>query len=227
MTQRLSGVAVDLCGDARAALARRPRRARRRQVAAAVALERCGVDRRRHLRDPEEHRGRADPRPAPLVRRGTRALHRPGPELPRRGTVPALVLRPARTRARAVDEWRAGTAPFPSVRVDVHTIIDLVAGALGVNVDHFCLVVDPVDLDAVARSGRFDVVGDGPVHGLFGARGNATSLYVRRPGRQHRRAARLRLTPSGDPRARRLTGVAGQRQRKRRISRSLRGVYGG
>ena len=66
MTQRLSGVAVDLCGDA-APLGAAPRRARRRQVAAAVALERCGVDRRRHLRDPEEHRGRADPRPAPLV----------------------------------------------------------------------------------------------------------------------------------------------------------------
>ena len=68
------------------------------------------------------------------------------------------------------------------MRVDAHTIIDLVAAARsGVNVDHFCLVVDPVDLDAVARSGRFDVVGDGPVHGLFGARGNATSLYVRDP----------------------------------------------
>ena len=81
-----------------------------------------------------------------------------------------------------VDEWRAGTAPFPSVRVDAHTIIDLVAAVRsGVNVDHFCLVVDPVDLDAVARSGRFDLVGDGPVRGLFGARGHATSLYVRDP----------------------------------------------
>jgi len=81
-----------------------------------------------------------------------------------------------------VDEWRDATAPFPSVRVDAHTIIDLVPAARsGVNVDHLCLVVDPVDLRAVATSGRFDVVGDGPINGLFGARGYATSLYVRDP----------------------------------------------
>jgi len=80
------------------------------------------------------------------------------------------------------DEWRAGTAPFPSVRIDPHTIIDLLAAPRsGVNVDHLCVVVDPVDLDAVAASGRFDLVGDGPIRGLFGARGNATSLYVRDP----------------------------------------------
>jgi len=80
------------------------------------------------------------------------------------------------------DEWRAGTAPFPSVRIDPHTIIDLLAAPRsGVNVDHLCVVVDPVDLDAVAASGRFDLVGDGPIRGLFGARGDATSLYVRDP----------------------------------------------
>ncbi|HEY6317179.1 MAG TPA: VOC family protein [Acidimicrobiia bacterium] len=81
-----------------------------------------------------------------------------------------------------VDEWRAGTAPFPSVRIDPHTIIDLLAAPRsGVNVDHLCVVVDPVDLDAVAASGHFDLVGDGPINGLFGARGYATSLYVRDP----------------------------------------------
>lgn len=81
-----------------------------------------------------------------------------------------------------VDEWRAGEAPFPSVRVDDHTIIDLVAGdRSGVNVDHVCLTVEPTDLGALAASGRFDVVGDGPVDGLFGARGQATGLYVRDP----------------------------------------------
>ena len=79
-------------------------------------------------------------------------------------------------------EWRAGDAPFPSVRVDDATIIDLLASArTGVNVDHLCLVVEPTDLDALARSGRFEVVGDGPIEGLFGARGLATSLYVRDP----------------------------------------------
>jgi len=81
-----------------------------------------------------------------------------------------------------VGDWRSGTSPFPSVRVNEATIIDLLPAARsGVNVDHLCLVVDPVDLDAVATSGRFDVVGDGPVRGLFGARGYATSLYVRDP----------------------------------------------
>jgi catechol 2,3-dioxygenase-like lactoylglutathione lyase family enzyme len=79
-------------------------------------------------------------------------------------------------------EWRAGDAPFPSVRVDAGTIIDLLAtDRTGVNVDHVCLVVEPTDLDALARSGRFEVVGDGPVEGLFGARGLARSLYIRDP----------------------------------------------
>lgn len=79
-------------------------------------------------------------------------------------------------------EWRAGDAPFPSVRVDDATIIDLLAAPrTGVNVDHVCLVVEPTDLDALAGSGRFEVIGDGPVEGLFGARGLATSLYIRDP----------------------------------------------
>ena len=81
-----------------------------------------------------------------------------------------------------VDEWRRGEAPFPSVRVDDHTIIDLVAGdRSGVNMDHVCLVVAPTDLAALARSGRFEVVGRGAVDGLFGAQGYATSLYVKDP----------------------------------------------
>jgi catechol 2,3-dioxygenase-like lactoylglutathione lyase family enzyme len=81
-----------------------------------------------------------------------------------------------------VDEWRRGEAPFPSVRVDQHTIIDLVAAPrLGTNMDHVCLVIEPTDLTALAGSGRFDVAGDGPVTGLFGAQGLATSLYVRDP----------------------------------------------
>ena len=84
-----------------------------------------------------------------------------------------------------VDEWRRGEAPFPSVRVDATTIIDLLAGEpTGTNVDHLCLVLAPgTDLDALAASGDFDAVGDGPVDGLFGARGYARSLYVRDPDR--------------------------------------------
>lgn len=79
-----------------------------------------------------------------------------------------------------VDAWRAGDAPFPSVRIDGTTIIDLLAGERsGINVDHVCLVVDPVDLAEVAASGRFDVV-SGP-NEVYGARGMGLGLYVRDP----------------------------------------------
>jgi catechol 2,3-dioxygenase-like lactoylglutathione lyase family enzyme len=83
-----------------------------------------------------------------------------------------------------VDEWRRGDAPFPSVRVDAGTVIDFVADErrstrAAENMDHFCLVVAPVDLDALRASGRFTVV-DGPAP-RWGAQGIATSLYVRDP----------------------------------------------
>src|SRR3954452_24181841 len=76
------------------------------------------------------------------------------------------------------EEWRAGRAPFPSVRVNEGTIIDVLAGRRssdGVNVDHLCLAVEPVDLADVVASGRFDVV-EGPVT-RCGARGEGTSIY--------------------------------------------------
>ncbi|GAC1534737.1 MAG: VOC family protein [Acidimicrobiales bacterium] len=80
-----------------------------------------------------------------------------------------------------VGAWRRGEVPFPSVRVDAMTIIDLVrtegTDAGPANMDHFCLVVEPCDFAAVGAG--FDVV-DGP--GLrFGAQGMATSLYVQDP----------------------------------------------
>ena len=79
-----------------------------------------------------------------------------------------------------VDEWRRGEILFPSVRVDAGTIIDLLAvPRTGENADHLCLVVEPLDLDALKASGRFEVV-DGPAT-RFGARGNGTSLYVKDP----------------------------------------------
>ena len=79
-----------------------------------------------------------------------------------------------------VDEWRAGKAPFPSVRVSPDTIIDLVQRDRGEsNVDHFCLVVEPLDWQQVVDAGGFTVV-DGPGR-RFGARGHAESLYVLDP----------------------------------------------
>ncbi|OKI67919.1 VOC family protein [Micromonospora sp. CB01531] len=79
-----------------------------------------------------------------------------------------------------VDRWRAGEVPFPSARVSPETIIDLVSGEpTGSNVDHICLVVEPVDWSAVLDSGAFTVL-TGPVP-RFGARGTGTSIYVRDP----------------------------------------------
>ena len=79
-----------------------------------------------------------------------------------------------------VDEWRRGEAPFPSVRIDAATIIDLLPGtADDGRLDHICIVCEPIDLGALVESGEFDVV-DGPVR-RFGARGDGTSLYVRDP----------------------------------------------
>ena len=90
--------------------------------------------------------------------------------------VDALGLEPVQ-----VDEWRSGSFPFPSVRVDEGTIIDLFPSPPGEqrNLDHFCLVIEPVDLDALKASGRFDVV-SGP-GARFGARGQGTSIYIKDP----------------------------------------------
>lgn len=86
-----------------------------------------------------------------------------------------------------VEEWRRGEAPFPSVRIDDGSIIDLVPIPAGEeppvaavrNVDHVCLVVAATDLEALAVSGAFDVVA-GPAR-LFGARGIGVGIYVRDP----------------------------------------------
>ncbi|MFF7330591.1 VOC family protein [Streptomyces sp. NPDC090306] len=79
-----------------------------------------------------------------------------------------------------VAEWREGAVPFPSVRVTPETVVDLVAGERdGSNVDHICLTVEPLDWDAFVAAGDFTVL-EGPVD-RFGARGTATSVYVRDP----------------------------------------------
>jgi len=82
-----------------------------------------------------------------------------------------------------VEQWRAGQVPFPSARVSPTTIIDLVARPRtepgGSNVDHFCLVVDPLDWQAVIDSGILTVL-EGPVS-RSGARGSAQSVYVQDP----------------------------------------------
>ncbi len=81
-----------------------------------------------------------------------------------------------------VEEWRCGEAPFPSVRVDAGTIIDLFAGesrAGPPNLDHFCLVMPADDWEEMVASGLVPIE-RGPST-VFGARGSGRSVYVRDP----------------------------------------------
>ncbi len=86
-----------------------------------------------------------------------------------------------------VDEWRRGEALFPSARIDSSTLIDLFPAGLAAesnevpgsvhNMHHLCLVIEPADLDALAAGFPDSKRADG----LYGARGIASSLYVRDP----------------------------------------------
>lgn len=79
-----------------------------------------------------------------------------------------------------VEQWRAGKVPFPSIRVSPTTIIDLLDRPRGTsNVDHICLVVEPLDWQQVIDADEFTVL-EGPVD-RFGARGDARSVYVQDP----------------------------------------------
>ena len=55
-----------------------------------------------------------------------------------------------------VDEWRAGQAFFPSLRVDASTIIDFVEGEPTErgHLDHLCFVVSEADLVTTGRTRR-------------------------------------------------------------------------
>lgn len=79
-----------------------------------------------------------------------------------------------------VEEWRHGEAPFPSVRVDAGTIIDLFAQDRGeANLDHFCLVMPAADWEEMVEAATIPVE-RGPVQ-VFGARGMGLSVYTRDP----------------------------------------------
>jgi catechol 2,3-dioxygenase-like lactoylglutathione lyase family enzyme len=82
-----------------------------------------------------------------------------------------------------VEAWRAGTVPFPSVRVSPDVVIDLIpaAGPVGErNMDHMCLVADAETVAAIdADRESFRVVA-GPVD-RWGAHGVASSIYILDP----------------------------------------------
>ncbi|VEN73879.1 putative dioxygenase [Candidatus Desulfarcum epimagneticum] len=100
-----------------------------------------------------------------------------------------LMLAPER-----LDEYRAGRAPFPSVRISADTIIDLFprkmwkqtapAGPGRENLDHFCLSMPRQEWEALLK--RLEAAGveieEGPAR-RWGALGMGTSVYFRDPER--------------------------------------------
>jgi catechol 2,3-dioxygenase-like lactoylglutathione lyase family enzyme len=92
-------------------------------------------------------------------------------------------------QAERVEAYRRGEVGFPSVRISEGTLIDLSlsrepveADAVARNLNHFCLVTEPVDLALLADEleGRGVTVKTRPVS-RWGARGQATSIYVLDP----------------------------------------------
>jgi catechol 2,3-dioxygenase-like lactoylglutathione lyase family enzyme len=79
-----------------------------------------------------------------------------------------------------VEEWRQGDVPFPSVRIDGGTIIDLFrAERDGENLNHLCLVLPRADWEEAVEQERLEVT-RGPAQ-LFGARGVGMAFYTRDP----------------------------------------------
>jgi catechol 2,3-dioxygenase-like lactoylglutathione lyase family enzyme len=92
-----------------------------------------------------------------------------------------------RLAAERVEAWRRGDVSFPSLRISDSTIIDLVAapgdgGGRKLNLAHFCVVVDDVDLIGAAQelTGAGVKIETGPAM-RSGARGEALSIYIRDP----------------------------------------------
>jgi|TARA_B110001454_G_scaffold190790_1_gene190158 catechol 2,3-dioxygenase-like lactoylglutathione lyase family enzyme len=82
-----------------------------------------------------------------------------------------------------VELWRDNQVPFPSVRLNPDTLIDLMEGvSAGSDLDHYCLVIEATDM--VALKARFEGVGvavqEGPAT-RWGAHGEGTSLYILDP----------------------------------------------
>jgi catechol 2,3-dioxygenase-like lactoylglutathione lyase family enzyme len=87
-----------------------------------------------------------------------------------------------------LEEFRSGKVGFPSVRIDEHTLIDLMKGGspasdgAGRNLNHFCLVSESTDLAELADGLKAQgvTVVTGPVS-RWGARGQAMSIYIQDP----------------------------------------------
>ena len=86
-----------------------------------------------------------------------------------------------------VEQWRAGEAPFPSVRVSADTLIDIVPmeeepdASTRQRLDHFCLTLEPTDLDAVVAALAAEGVTVTDRGRRFGALDWAQSIYFNGP----------------------------------------------
>lgn len=88
-----------------------------------------------------------------------------------------------------VEQWRSGEVRFPSVRINADTIIDLFASDQetiskeGVrNQDHYCMVIEPTDMEALKAG--FEALGVGIQAGpgkRWGSHGDGISLYIYDP----------------------------------------------
>ena len=90
-------------------------------------------------------------------------------------------------KGERLDEFRAGRVGFPSVRINEHTLIDLMQmeqrqDVAVKNLNHFCLVSERLDLGDLAADlkSKGVVVVQEPVS-RWGARGQATSIYIQDP----------------------------------------------
>ena len=89
-------------------------------------------------------------------------------------------------KGERLDEFHAGKVGFPSVRINEHTLIDLVQVARSLspdrNLNHFCLVSESTDLGELATELKSNgvVVVQEPVS-RWGARGQDTSIYIQDP----------------------------------------------
>jgi catechol 2,3-dioxygenase-like lactoylglutathione lyase family enzyme len=88
-----------------------------------------------------------------------------------------------------VEEFRAGKVGFPSVRISENTLIDLVSdgaeqGDSRRNLNHFCLTAEEIDLAALADEleAKGVTIAVRPAS-RWGARGQATSIYILDPDR--------------------------------------------
>ncbi|MET0028969.1 MAG: VOC family protein [Candidatus Thiodiazotropha sp.] len=98
-----------------------------------------------------------------------------------------------RLEAERLEAYQEGRVPFPSVRLNPHTIIDLFPGRqqaeIGApvnqeqfNLNHFCIALDRGEWESLQH--RLEqhgiVIIEGPVQ-RWGARGNALSIYFKDP----------------------------------------------